>query len=290
MNLRESALVAFTLLMQASVGIVVVLAALALVQPSHPKDGGSWSWPLAGRLDAVLLVAAAAAVLGLVASLLHLGQPLQPWLALANVRGSWLSREVALAVVFVAALGALALTHAGGRGPSSLRAGAAFVAVVAGLALVFAMARLYMVAGQPSWDRLSTPVAFFASTALLGLTVVVALAATDLGAREVRFLGLASIAVLAIQVLLVPVLLTSVPAEPAAAISAASVGHAAYWLAAARVAAALIAAALLVTLLGGTRPLQGAWLLRYAVLTLVAASEVFGRMLFYATSVRLGPQ
>jgi anaerobic dimethyl sulfoxide reductase subunit C (anchor subunit) len=279
---------AFTLLMQTSVGIVLVVAVLPLVQSPAVRAGGE-TWRFASRLDTSVVVAAAAAVLGLLASLLHLGQPIQAWLALANVRGSWLSREVAVAIVFVAAPAALALTHAGDRGASLLRAGATTIAVVAGLALVFAMARLYMIAGQPAWDRLTTPITFFASTALLGLVVIVTLAAPALGLRAARVLGVAAITLLTLQVLLVPVLLAGIPAEPAAAIGRASAEHAALWLATARVAAAIAGAVLLVTLLRSAPALHDAMPVRCAVLALVVVSEVFGRMLFYASSVRLGP-
>jgi anaerobic dimethyl sulfoxide reductase subunit C len=287
MNLRELALVAFTLLMQTSVGIVVVFAALPLPQGAQVKAGGVW--PLIGRLDTPLVVAAAAAALGLLASLLHLGQPLLAWLALANVRGSWLSREVALTIVFVGALAAFALTHGGNRLAPSLRGAAAALAVAAGLALVFAMARLYMIAGQPAWDRLTTPTAFFASTLLLGLVVIVALGAPPLAPGAARVLGTAVIALLACQVALVAALLSGVPAEPAAAIGAASVGHAAMWLGAARIAAAIAAAVLLVIWLRSGPADHVAMRARDTALALVVVSEILGRVLFYAASVRLGP-
>ena len=216
MTVRELALVSFTLLMQTSVGIVLVVAALPSLQGSQPKPGGLW--PLIGRLDTPLGVAAAAAALGLLASLLHLGQPILAWLALANVRGSWLSREIALAIVFVVALAALALTHAGDRSAPSLRVAASALAAVVGLALVFAMARLYMIGGQPAWDRFTTPATFFASTLLLGLVVVVALGAPPLSPRAARVLASTAVALLAVQVLLVPALLAGVPSEPAAAL------------------------------------------------------------------------
>jgi len=287
MNVRELALVAFTLLMQTSVGIVVVFAALPLPQASQAKAGGYW--PLVGHLPTSLVVAAAAAALGLLASLLHLGQPLLAWLALANVRGSWLSREIALALLFVVALAGVVLTHGDGRFAPFLRAAATALAVAAGLALVFAMARLYMVAGQPAWDRLVTPVSFFASTMLLGLVVLVAPADSPLAPGAERALASAAIAVLACQVLLVPALLSGVPAEPAAAIGAASVGHAAMWLAAARIVAAVAAAALLVLWLRSGPAVHVPTFARFAALALVVVSEIVGRALFYAAAVRLGP-
>jgi len=288
MNLREWALVAFTLLMQTSVGIVLVRAVLALVQAAHPKGGGS-TWLLTGRLDTPIVVAAAAAALGLLASLLHLGQPVLAWLALTNVRGSWLSREIALAIVFIAALAASALPQAGDRWAPVLRTAATALAVVAGLALVFAMARVYMIAGQPGWDRATTPITFFASTLLLGLVVVVACAVPRLELQATRLLGTAAIALLAFQVLLVPPLLAVVAAEPAAAISPASAGDAAMWLATARVVTAVAGGVLLVIVLRAGPAIHLALGARYAVLALVVVSEIFGRILFYATSVRLGP-
>jgi len=288
MNLREWALVAFTLLMQTSVGIVLVRAGLALVQAPRPNGAGS-TWPPTGRLDMPIAVAAAAAALGLLASLLHLGQPILAWLALANVRGSWLSREIALALVFVAALAASALTHAGGRWAPPLRTAATALAVVAGLALVFAMARVYMIAGQPAWDRPTTPITFFASTLLLGLVAVVACGGPRLQLGATRLLGTAAVALLAFQVLIVPPLRAVVAAEPAAAISPASVGDAAMWLATARVVAAVAGGVLLVIVLRVGPAVRLAPGARYAALALVVLSEMFGRMLFYATSVRLGP-
>jgi anaerobic dimethyl sulfoxide reductase subunit C (anchor subunit) len=163
------------------------------------------------------------------------------------------------------------------------------IAVVAGLALVYAMARLYMIAGQPAWDRLTTPATFFASTLLLGLVIILAVAVPALDPRAARLLGVAAITLLTFQVLLVPALLAGIPAEPAAAISPATVGHAALWLAAARIVAAVAAAVLLATLLRSGSVLHVAMRARYAMLALVVVSEILGRMLFYATSVRLGP-
>jgi anaerobic dimethyl sulfoxide reductase subunit C len=287
MNVRELSLVAFTLLIQTSVGIVVVFAALPLSPASQAKAGGDW--PLIGHLPTPLVVAAAAAGLGLLASLLHLGQPLLAWLALANVRGSWLSREIVLVLLFVVGLAGFVLTYGDSRLAPVVRATATALAVVAGLALVFAMARLYMVAGQPAWDRLITPVNFFASTVLLGLVVLVVASDPPLGPGADRVVASAAIALLACQVLLVPALLSGVPAEPAAAISAASVGHAATWLAAARIVAALAAAALLVLWLRGGPAVHVPMFARWAALALVVVSEIFGRALFYAAAVRLGP-
>ncbi len=279
MNMRDWALVAFTLLMQASVGILLVVSVV-------PLFSGRQAAAPASRMAVPVVMAGIAAAAALVISLLHLGHPLQAWLALANVRQSWLSREVVLALAFVVAAALFARTHLHGAAPA-LSVLATAATVVTGIALVFAMARVYMIAGQPAWNRLATPAGFFATTALLGLVAVLTMAAPLLAPRAARLLSVAALAMLAVQVLLVPAVLTAVAGEPSAAISAASAGQLATWLAAGRIVAAVIAAFLLVALLRSGADPHAANATRVAVLVLVSLSELLGRALFYAAAVRL---
>jgi anaerobic dimethyl sulfoxide reductase subunit C (anchor subunit) len=292
MNTREWALVAFTLLMQTSVGVLLVVAAL---QPLVSR--GSAHGP-ARPFDLPLLVASGAAILGLLASLVHLGQPAQAWLALTNLRSSWLSREVLLAVLFAAAAGSFTALVRTGSGSLTVRNLVCALAVIVGVASVFAMSRLYLVPAQPAWNRLATPITFFATTVLLGIVVVVVMPAAGathaaplpepVGEELTRWVILIAIGLIAMQLLLLPAQLAALAREPAAAISAVSVGEAA-WLAAGRALAAIAALVLLVFMLRG---MPGANLpagAHIALLALVFASELLGRVLFYASAVRLGP-
>jgi DMSO reductase anchor subunit/ferredoxin len=102
-------------------------------------------------------IAAVAALGALGASLLHLGRPVHAWKALRNLRRSWLSREVAL-------FGAYGGVAAG----AVLLPGLAPVAVVAGLAGVYASGRLYVVPGRPAWHTPLTIVRFFATCVAIG--------------------------------------------------------------------------------------------------------------------------
>ena len=137
---------------------------------------------LAAALDppqlALRVAAFALAATGMAGALLHLGRPAMAWKAFRNLRRSWLSREVALLSLY-AATAALAVAVEA----------ATTVAVLAGVAGVFASARLYVVPGRPSWDTPLTIVRFFATAlatgTLLGdhralaiIGVVVALGAT----------------------------------------------------------------------------------------------------------------
>jgi anaerobic dimethyl sulfoxide reductase subunit C (anchor subunit) len=168
-------------------------------------------------------------------------------------------------------------------------------AVGLGLAAVFAMSRLYMVPAQPMWNNVTTPVAFFATTLLVGIVVVLAFAGTmpaqDGGGAGswLHALALAAILLVAVELAIVPAYLAALPREPAAAISSISTGSTAAWLAVARVFTGLGAVAVLLGLYraAGTEILTRAGVV--ALLALVFTSETIGRVLFYLASTHLGP-
>ena len=141
-------LVALTLLTQLSLGTVATTVVLQLAgAASRAVMGGA----------AVGAFAAGAVALG--ASLLHLGKPGRALKALRNVRTSWLSREVAL----FSAFSGLSLAYAAVLSPL-----VGVLAVVAGVAGVYASGRLYLVPARPVWNSWRTPVAFFATAAATG--------------------------------------------------------------------------------------------------------------------------
>lgn len=136
----EHSLVAFTILAQLSVGVTWFLSVTNQLNR--------------GALAGVALLS----LFCLLAAFLHLGQPRHAWRALANLRTSWLSREVLSASLFVAAL--LGALGAGGKG--------AWAANLTGLALIVSMAQVYRLRTVPEWNRRATTLSFFATTLLLG--------------------------------------------------------------------------------------------------------------------------
>ena len=101
MSIREWALILFTILGQMSVGAFLVLG---LVHFFAERKAGTAE---ADRLsDRALLAIGPVLVLGMLASLFHLGNPLNAYRAVANVGTSWLSREILSGVIF-AVLGGL---------------------------------------------------------------------------------------------------------------------------------------------------------------------------------------
>ncbi len=161
--MTERPLVAFTLLAQAAVGAFLTLGALDLWGGALPGE------PAARALtDGVLVAIGPVMAAALLASLLHLGSPNRAWRAVRNLRASWLSREVALALAFTACGGAFAWLRANGHVAGGLRSPLAALTALVGVALVYAMARVYRVRTVPAWDTPLTTIGFFATALLLG--------------------------------------------------------------------------------------------------------------------------
>ncbi|MGD0483435.1 MAG: DmsC/YnfH family molybdoenzyme membrane anchor subunit [Gemmatimonadales bacterium] len=165
--MTERPLVAFTLLAQTAVGAFITLGALDV-----------WAGGLTGRPSALAQSAGALLAIGpvmgvaLLVSLLHLGTPTAAWRALANLRSSWLSREVLFALLFTGAGALFAILRATGTGTAGLRGAVAAAAALCGVALVYAMSRVYRVRTLPAWDTPLTTVSFFATALLLGTLAV----------------------------------------------------------------------------------------------------------------------
>ncbi len=166
--MRERALVTFTVLGQAAVGM---LAALALVRwqvpalvglgpvPAGPEDG----WLVTPLLAVGVLLAITA-----VAAVLHLGSPRNAWRALTGLGSSWLSREILLGAAFGAAWLLLVVMLSTGVGTPALRAWILALAVLPGAGMVWAMARVYRLRTVPVWNSVVTGTAFLLTTVVLG--------------------------------------------------------------------------------------------------------------------------
>jgi DMSO reductase anchor subunit len=103
-----------------------------------------------GEPPAMLLVAVGVGAFGLSVSVLHLGRKARAPLALRGVGRSWLSREVAFAVGFVA-LGAGEILAATVEGAAGVAAVAAALCAACGLAALIAIGRVYDLPAQFGW-------------------------------------------------------------------------------------------------------------------------------------------
>jgi DMSO reductase anchor subunit len=160
---REWPLVAFTLLGQMAAGLLVV-AAGAVFFGGLNLDGTAGTKPLVTPSAAALGLM----LLALLLSLFHLRHPVRAHRVLSNLRTSWLSREILSGLVFLAALAALVLFCRLDAGRTGLVRGLLAATAAAGLFLILAMARLYMLPAMPGWNRVYTPVSFALSSLALG--------------------------------------------------------------------------------------------------------------------------
>jgi formate dehydrogenase iron-sulfur subunit len=107
--------------------------------------------------------------LGMAASILHLGRPLQSWRAFIGVRRSWLSREIlalnalAFGVLLQLAVGALPILSSKGYG----RAALVFCSLT-GAAAILSSIMVYVDTPRVFWNAKQTVPRFLGSTLLLG--------------------------------------------------------------------------------------------------------------------------
>jgi len=305
MNLRDWALIAFTILVQMSVGSIWVLL-IARYFASR-----KYSTEAADRLtDRALYALIPVIALGFLASLFHLGSPFTAYRAVSNLGTSWLSREILFGVIFAVLASGFAFLQWRKLGSAGLRNVVAWLAGLVGLAMVYSMSHVYMLKSQPSWNSWATPVSFFATTFLLGALAMGAAFVANYGylqrkqpgcadeqctlMREtLRWLALVAMILLGVELVVLPIYLVSVA-------SANSAGYASIklfsgslgWLLVLRVALVFLGAGVFGMFLyqnamsAGKEKVVGT--IAYMAFLVVLAAEVLGRILFYVSHIKVG--
>jgi anaerobic dimethyl sulfoxide reductase subunit C (anchor subunit) len=306
MDIREWALITFTLLAQMAVGAFLVLG---VVHFFALRAAGAEQ---ADRLsDRALLAIGPIVVLALVVSLFHLGNPLNAYRAVANLATSWLSREILASVLF-AGLGAVfAFMQWRKLGSFTVRAVVAGVAALIGLFLVYSMAMVYQLPTQPAWNTLATPITFFATALLLGVFAVgtafvvnyAYVQRTQPGCGEqqcqllrgaLRWIAVSAVVLLGIQLMAAPLQVAYLAAAPEAAARASAERMFGEFglLFGLRLLLVFVGAGVLGVFLyqnaqsAGRERVLGT--LTYAAFALVLVAEVLGRYIFYAAHVKIG--
>jgi anaerobic dimethyl sulfoxide reductase subunit C (anchor subunit) len=305
MDVRDWALVVFTILSQMAAGSFIVLMIVHAV--ASYKIGREEADRLSDLVfPAIILVLGA----GLLASLGHLGDPLNAPLSVTNVGRSWLSREVLSGVVFFVVGGVFAVMQWFKIASRAVRNAIGWFAALIGFALVFMMSNIYMVPTEPAWDTLATPFMFFTTAFLLGsLAVGVALVAHYAYLKRhwpesadvqlmflrsvIRWIALAAMGLLGVEFVLYPVYLATLATGPQPSVESASLMLSDYGpILGLRLAFVFIGAGVLGLFLyrsassAEREKIMGN--LTYGAFVLVLVGEVMGRFLFYASHVRLG--
>lgn len=305
MNTKEWALIAYTILTQMSVGAFVVLGLVhtAALRKAGEKQANALS-------NRALLAIGPVLVLATLASLLHLGNPMNAYRAINNVGSSWLSREILLTVLFIGLGGVFAIMQWRQIAEFRVRQAIAVVAAIIGLGLVYSMAQVYQLRAEPAWDTAATPVLFFTTTFLLGaLAVGVTFVTTysylksrvssdelsqlaDLLRDALRWIAVGSIVLLGVELIVIPLYISTLATGGPTAIESVDKMIGDYGV--------VFGLRLLLGFIGAG--LFGLFLYRSAVLNrqnvmitaayvafaLVLVAEVLGRFLFYASQARIG--
>lgn len=306
MDVREWALIAFTILSQMAVGSFIVLGVV------HFFAARKWGEAEADRFsDRALLAIGPVLVLGTLASLFHLGNPANAYRAIANLGNSWLSREIFTNLLFIGLGAVFAFMQWRKIGTPALRNVIAVLAALVGLALVLSMSQVYMLRTAPAWDTIATPITFFTTTFLLGALAVGAAyvanytyvkrtdpdcAATqcEILREALRWLALAAVLLVGVHLVVQPLYVAYLAdSNLAAANEAVEILMGEYGvLFALRLALVFLGAALLGMFIYRTASSPGREAvlsnLAFVAFAVVLVAEVIGRFLFYATQTNIG--
>ena len=305
MDPREWALIIFTILGQMAAGSMLVLMIVRAYLASKAE---------AVEVDRIMegptFIVVPIMALALFASLLHLSNLSNVIKAVPNLDSSWLSREVVLGVGFMALAVLYTFMQWRRLGSNSLRTVLGWFTALVGVAQTYAMGMVYMIRTQPAWNTLATPIAFFVTSLLLGgLAVAVVLVinygqATKKNAKSaakqlpllrqvIQGIALSAVLLLGIEFLVLPIYMAYLATQGSAALQSLMLmvgpylGTLVLRLLLVFVGAGVLAMALYrnAGMPGRERTLAT---LTYSAFGLVLVAEVMGRVLFYASHVRIG--
>ncbi|MCF8304675.1 MAG: dimethyl sulfoxide reductase anchor subunit [Bacteroidales bacterium] len=279
--MHEWSLIIFTLFTQFAVGAFVVTGLVERQQQTASTQN------IIISTNAALLIIVIAAMVALMASFLHLGNPSNALYALNNLASSWLSREILLLSLFTGGAILFLLLNFKSYGSRALRNVTAYMTALTGLLAVFSMAKVYMLETVPVWNTILTPVQFFLTAFILGGMGVFQITKgmnTSLAQRWLKGLFVLIIASIVVWLTTTYLISGSGIAEKAS-LEILFIEN--RWLFYGRIL--LLAISILLLLYPIVRQsVQGKSGLFVAVFLILIIAEVIGRYLFYASYVRVG--
>ncbi|SHN75848.1 dimethyl sulfoxide reductase anchor subunit family protein [Desulfitobacterium chlororespirans] len=184
--MEEFALIIFTICVQAAVGLMVFTAVAKQLNKT-------------GVFKIAVAASAGLAVVGLLASFLHLGHPLAAVNTLTRFATSWLSREIWFTSAFtgltVFAVLLLYFKPAAKKALNTL----IILAAAIGLIDVLAMASVYTSSSVAAWQSGSIVVEFYAAAISMGALLFLALSAKEDTGRMRKIVAISVAAAFVIQ-------------------------------------------------------------------------------------------
>ncbi|HHY27619.1 MAG TPA: dimethyl sulfoxide reductase anchor subunit [Desulfitobacterium dehalogenans] len=164
--MENLSLILFSICIQAAIGIMVFVA----LGKFFNKEG---------QFKSAVLTAATLAVIGLLASLMHLGKPFSALNSLSHFSTSWLSREIWFTGVFTGLTVLTAIVTVVKPGAKGIVKALVPLAAVVGLADVYMMASIYNFASVPAWQHGSIYIEFYAAAISMGAVIFLALSGKE---------------------------------------------------------------------------------------------------------------
>ena len=181
MNVREWALPVYTILMQMAVGSLFVLwliRSFSGFRFSHQEIDHIIRNPM--------LVIALTAVAAMAGAHFHLSRPFHSYLAVINFRSSWLSREIVFSVSFFWSMISLLYFTYFKTNQRSLITVLGWLAILIGLALIYCMARIYLIPTQVAWNSTTVIFSFYTTALRLGCMAIACWMVMDLKFAEIK--------------------------------------------------------------------------------------------------------
>ncbi|MFN2216636.1 MAG: dimethyl sulfoxide reductase anchor subunit family protein [Anaerolineales bacterium] len=175
MNIREWTLPVYTILTQLSTGALLFIM---LIRWFQRRVFSQEDLEYSTKIPIFIILITVIVAIGF--AHLHLSRPLLSFTALRNLATSWLSRELFFNLVLICILAAFSYLLWFKKGIYPIKNILGWLAILAGLATEFCMARIYMIPSQPAWNTFLTPLSFFLTTMLLGVMTVPVLLMMDL--------------------------------------------------------------------------------------------------------------
>lgn len=157
----EWSLVVFTILAQASIGLMIAAQLLGYKDRTQVKKVLPW----VGFLM----------VFSMIASLGHLGSPLGAPKAILNIKNSWLSREIFFASGFLGLWFVNYLIEGRANLGNGLKSTLGWLAVLFGILTLVSMGAIYASTMLPAWGTSYTYLSFFSTALALGFLLYAAL-------------------------------------------------------------------------------------------------------------------
>lgn len=273
----ELPLVFFTVLSQWAVGIVIAVVLLEWLKPDYMKSAGK------KVLKISIFISLGLSIVSVLASMLHLNNPLKGVMTLMGLGHSWLSREIVAVILFNISLLALSYIWWKKTDKIKLRRNIGTLTALLGIVLIISSAVIYFSHElHPAWNNWTTFANFLLTGFLLGaltVTFFVFRGKQEEVATEVKKLLSIYLAIIITALLITLIsfafISTSAPeAQVSASISFTSI---LYWL---RILGSLIIpASLVIYMMVGKKSILVKYVL--AATAFVVVGELSGRAIFY---------